>query len=437
MYNWGMDLLIKNCDLISMAEAREKFEPGMDILVANGKIKKIGKNIEAPEGAEVVDASGKICLPGLINTHAHLSMSVFRETLDGYTLQDWLEKKIWSMEDRMTAEDMYYASLLSFIEMLSTGTVMANDQYFMTENTIEAANKVGVRLQATRTINDVGDCADQRIEELKELIKKYHNKYWNISLNVGIHGLYTTGADTLQKAIAIAEENDLPIHMHFCENGQEVIDNMKMYEGLRPIEVLKKYFAGSRTILAHAVKLEDEDIDELSKMNVSVAHCPVSNMRLGCGIAKVQRMLDKGINVALGTDGQGSGSNLDLFEEMKLAALLQKGGFENVKNMGSYEILKMATINGAKALGVDEKIGSVKEGKEADIILLDLNTVVCQPMGDVFSDIVYNAKGSNVAMTIVNGKIAMRDGKVGGIDVEEVFEKCEKIRERISAGLID
>ena len=427
-----MDIIIKNCSLISMSIKRKKFELCTDILIKDGKIAKIAKNIEATEDTKVIDAKGKICMPGLINTHAHLSMSIFRETLDGYTLQDWLTKKIWPMENNLNKEDIYYASLLSFIEMVSTGTVIANDQYFVAEETIKAANDVGVRLQTTRTINDVGDNAENRLKELEKLIIEYNDKYENISLNVGIHGLYTTGADTVKKCIELAKKYHLPVHMHFCENEQETNDIKKAYNVVSTVDVLKEYFTGTHNILAHVVKVDDEEISVLSKMDVSIAHCPISNLRLGCGIAPVQKMLDKGINVSLGTDGQGSGSNLDMFETMKFAALLQKGVYENAKNMEAYEVLKMATINGAKALNLEDKIGSIDEGKSADLIILDLNTEICQPEGNIFSNIVYNAKGSNVTTTIINGRIVMENRQILGVNKQEIYEKCTEIINRIS-----
>lgn len=424
-------MLIKNCNLISMAEARKKFEPGVDILIENGKISKVGKGLKA-DGDEVIDAAGKIVMPGFINTHAHIAMSIFRETLDGYTLQDWLEKKIWPMEDKLTDEDIYTASLLTFMEMAKTGTVMANDQYFMPKNTIEAALKIGVRLMTTRTVFDVTNNGDGMLAEQEELIKEYKDKSDTIYTSVGIHGFYTTGRETVKKSVEQAKKYNVPVHVHFCENMQEVKDIKNSYNVDSPVEVLEEYFDGVPTILAHAVKLSEAEIDRLSKLNVSVAHCPVSNLRLGCGVAKIQYMMDKGINVTIGTDGQGSGSNMDMFDSMKFAALLQKGEFENAANMDSYDVLKMATINGAKALGVANEIGSVEEGKSADIIMVDLDSAVCQPVGNVFSDLVYNAKGSNVVMTMVGGKVVMKEGKVPGINEEELYKKCAEIIARIS-----
>lgn len=360
-----MDILIKDCTLISMSYGRSEIEENMSIYIENGTITQIAEDITPEIGAYIIDARGKICMPGLINAHTHLAMSIFRETLDGYTLQDWLTKKIWPMEDKLTREDIYYASLLSCIEMISTGTTTANDQYFMAEDTIRAAVETGMRLQLTRTVNDVADMQNERMKELEELVEGYQGKYDTITLNVGLHGLYTTSRDTTRKLVAFARAYKYPIHMHFCENQKEVEDIKRDYGVESPVDVLEEYFEDTKTILAHAVKLTDDEIRRISRLGMSVAHCPVSNLRLGCGVAKVQKMLEHGMNVALGTDGQGSGSNLDMFETMKYSALLQKGVFENSKNMDSYEVLQMATINGAKALGLEDEIRKYRKRQKS------------------------------------------------------------------------
>lgn len=425
-----MKILIKNATLISMNEEREKIEKNVDIEITDNKITKIAKNIESDSEQKVIDATGKIVMPGLINTHSHVPMSIFRETLDGYNLQDWLEKKIWPMEDKLTESDIYYGSKLSFIEMIKTGCTTINDMYFMTDDIINAAIDTGIRLQTTRTLMSMNEeDGIQRLKELDELLEKYRNKNELITFNAGIHGLYTTNLQYVEKCIEFAKEKELLVHMHFCENKKEVEDIKNIYKE-NPIDILEKEFIGVKSILAHCVKLSKEDIKRFSKLNISVSHCPVSNLKLGCGIANINEMVENNINVSLGTDGQGSGSNLDLFETMKFTALLQKGIQENAVSMPAYEVLKMATINGAKALNLEDKIGSLQEGKIADIIILNLNDVVTNPVNDIISDIVYNAKGTNVETTIVNGNILMENRKIKK-DEKEVFEKCRKIMERV------
>ncbi len=447
-------ICIKNCTLLSMEEDREKVEYNMDILIDGTKIIQIGKNIfgninkeninigdtnnkEAKskdlENIEIIDATGRIVMPGLINTHAHVPMSIFRETLDGYNLQDWLSKKIWPMEDKLTKEDIYYASYLSFIEMIKTGTTTINDMYFMTEEIIRAMIESGIRLQTTRTLMDLTgeEESENRIKELEELIKNYNGKYERLTFNVGIHGLYTSSNKYLDRCLEIAKKYSLPVHMHFCENSEEV-ENIKQKHQATPVEVLKIKFNNTKTILAHSVKLSEEDIDKIKNMNISVSHCPISNLKLGCGIAKINYMLENNINVSLGTDGQGSGSNLDLFEAMKYTALLQKGITEKPEKMPAYDVIKMATINGAKALGLEKSIGSIKEGKSADIIIIDVDNVTIKPVNNLISEIVYNVKGNNVMTTIVNGKILMKDRILLQDKTDEIYRKCDEIIKRIS-----
>lgn len=425
-----MSILIKNCSLISMSENREKLEQGIDIFIKDNKIKEIGKNIQV-HAEKTIDATNKIVMPGLINTHAHISMSIFRETLDGYTLQEWLHEKIWPMEDNLTSEDVYYASLLSCIEMIKTGTTTINDMYFFTDSIIKAAIDSGIRLQTTRTLSDSTSGGDIRLKEMEDVIKKYNNKFSNITLNIGIHGFYTSNDIYINKCTELAKRYNLPIHIHFCENSQEVEDIKKIYNVNSPVELIKKYFKGLHVILAHSVKLSEDEINELKKFNVYISHCPVSNLKLGCGIARISYMVSKGVIVSLGTDGQGSGSNLDLFEAMKYTALLQKGINENPKNLSAYEVMKMATINGAKALRLEDKIGSIEKGKMADLIILNLDNVITKPINNIFSEIVYNVKGYNVETTIVEGKILMQDKTIKNIEENVIYNKCEEIIHRI------
>ena len=219
-----MKILIKNCNLISMSENRKKYEQNIDILIEDNKIKRIEKNINE-DCEKVINASGKVVMPGLINTHSHISMSIFRETVDGLKTQDWLTQKIWPMEDKLTNEDIYYATMLSCIEMIETGCTCINDMYFMTEDIIKAALESGVRLQTTRTLMGHNKEDLIRLDELNNLLENY--KYETITFNAGIHGLYTSNEEYVKKCVDFAEEKNLPIHMHFCEN--QVIDSVISY----------------------------------------------------------------------------------------------------------------------------------------------------------------------------------------------------------------
>lgn len=426
-----MRILIKNCNLISMAKTRDKYEEGTNILINDNKIERIQKGISKENYDKVIDAQGKVVMPGLINTHTHIPMSIFRDTLDGYGLQEWLNDKIWPMEDKLNDEDVYYASLLSCIEMIKSGTTCFNDQYFMTDSIIKAVLETGLRTHCTRTLMDISGGMEERLKELEELINNYKDNEI-VTINVGVHSLYTCTKECVKKAVELANKYGLYIHMHFAENSKELEDIKKLHDTNSPIDLLLEYFNDTKLVLAHCVKIEPEEMNKLKKLNVSIAHCPVSNLKLGCGIAKVSDFIKNGINVALGTDGQGSGNNLDMFSTMSYTALLQKGLYEDATLLPAYEVIKMATINGAKALGMEDKIGSIEEGKNADLIIIDLETVMTEPINDVFSNVVYNVKPSNVETTIVNGKIVMEDRKINGIDQKDIYERCNSIINRLT-----
>lgn len=422
-----MKILIKNCNLISMSEHREKYEKNIDILIEDNKIKKIEKNIDE-EADKIINASGKVVMPGLINTHSHISMSIFRETVDGLKTQDWLTQKIWPIEDQLTDEDIFYATMLSCIEMIETGCTCINDMYFLTENIIKAAVESGIRLQTTYTLMGYDENDTVRFEKLSNLLEKY--KYHTISFNAGIHGLYTSNENYVKKCVEFAKKKELPIHMHFCENIKEREDIKREYNVEEPSEVIKRTFEGIHNILAHCVKISEKDIENLKETNTYISHCPVSNLKLGCGVAPVAKMIENGLNVSLGTDGQGSGSNLDMFETMKYAALLQKGINEDPKEMEAYEVIKMATVNGAKALNL-KNIGKIEEESIADLIIINMDEAITNPINNVFAEIVYNVKGTNVDTTIVNGKILMENRKINNINKKEIIKKCTKIMGKI------
>lgn len=422
-----MKILIKNCNLISMNENREKIEYGLDIFINDDKIEKIDKNINPSnlENTKIIDATNKFVLPGLINTHSHIGMSIFRESVDGYSTQEWLVKKIWPIEDNLTPDEIYLSSKLSCIEMLKTGTTTVNDQYFMPESVIKAVTETGIRAELTRVLMDIN--MDKRFVEIENLIKEYTDKYPTLSINVGIHGLYTAGEECVKKAIELSKKYNLNIHMHYLENSQEIKDIYNKYNSTPPYKIIEDNFKDTNSIFAHCVKLEANDFEVFKKYNIKVAHCPISNLKLGCGIANIIKMIDNNIIVSLGTDGQGSGCNLDMFDTMKFTGLLQKGINENPTLLPAYEILKMATINGARTLNKENLIGSIKEGKLADLIILDLSDVITQPINDIFADIVYNAKGTNVITTIVNGNILMENRNLVNLNENEIITDCKNI----------
>lgn len=420
----GKVLLLKNEDIVI---------ENKDILIENGKIVKIEINIQ-DNADKIIDAQNHIIMPGLINTHAHIPMSIFRETTEGCKLYEWLNDKIWPIEDKLTREDIYWASMLSYIEMISTGTTCVNDQYFMPEQIREAAVNIGVRAVITRPIVDMGGDLQTRINEFREFYESRDENNDLITYSVAPHSLYTCSDKALEACASLAKEYNLPIHVHFLESIDE-IEDIKNKHGRPAIQVLRDYFKDVHTILAHCVKLTDEDIEVLKNMNCGIAHNPISNLRLGCKIADTTKYLKQGLNVALGTDGQGSGSNMDMFEAMRVACLAQGGIHENEERINAKDAVKMATINGAKLLGLDHKIGSIEVGKDADIILVNieekLDNITMLPNLNEIANLVYNTSGRSVDTTIVKGNILMENRIIKNIDVNQVVSKCNNILKRL------
>lgn len=405
-----------------------------DILIEDEKISKIDNNISDLDANKIIDATNKVVMPGLVNMHAHVPMSIFREMIDGCTLEKWLNEKIWPKEDKLTPNDVYYTSMLSLIEACKTGTTLLNDNYFFTDAIIRATHKLPLRYVTSRCLMGNNTPSNNRIEEMLTI---YNNKENDISTNIysvlALHGLYTTNEDYLKIVSKLCHEYNFSLHTHFCENTKEVEDIKKIYNVKIPSQILYKYFEDINLILAHCVKLSDEDINILKNIKANIVHNPISNLRLGCGFANIAKIKQNGINICLGTDGQGSGSNLDMFETMNFASLIQKGYHEDPTVLPASDIIQMATINGAKALKMEDKIGSIEVGKLADIIIVDTNYISFHPINNLISDIVYNANGRDVTHTIVNGKILMENRKITeNINEDEIKLKCREIVEKIS-----
>ena len=422
-------MLIKNGNVIIFENDDVKVKK-LDIRINGDTIEKIEEKLDEKIGEKVIDATDKVVMPGLINTHAHIAMSIFRGTFEGCDLYTWLNEKIWPMEAKLTEEQVYDATMLSILEMLSTGTTCVNDHYFFSKQIRKALEESKMRAVITRVLmdNDGKEASENRINEFVDLYESRDRNNDLITYTVSPHGLYTCSGEVLTKSRELALKYNLPIHVHFLESINE-IESIKELHGDTGANVLKKYFDGLHIILAHGVKISDEDIKVLKTLDCGIAHCPISNLRLGCKIADTTKYLDEGLNVALGTDGQGSGNNLDMFEAMKIAGLIQGGIHENEKRINAKDVIKMATINGAKLLGLENKTGSIEIGKKADIIIVDisdkLDNVKMIPNVDIMSNLVYNADGKNVDTTIVNGQVLMENRNVKVIDTNKVVKKIK------------
>lgn len=422
-------MLIKNGNVIIFENDDVKVKK-LDIRINGDTIEEIEEKLDEKLGEKVIDATDRVVMPGLINTHAHIAMSIFRGTFEGCDLYTWLNEKIWPIEAKLTEEQVYDATMLSILEMISTGTTCVNDHYFFSKQIRKALEESKMRAVITRVLmdNDGKEASENRINEFVDLYESRDRNNDLITYTVSPHGLYTCSGEVLAKSSELALKYNLPIHVHFLESINE-IESIKELHGDTGANVLKKYFDGLHIILAHGVKISDEDIKVLKTLDCGIAHCPISNLRLGCKIADTTKYLDEGLDVALGTDGQGSGNNLDMFEAMKIAGLIQGGIHENEKRISAKDVIKMVTINGAKLLGLENKTGSIEIGKKADIIIVDisdkLDNVKMLPNIDIVSNLVYNADGKNVDTTIVNGQVLMENRNVKVIDTNKVVKKIK------------
>lgn len=424
-----MKKVIKNGIVITMDDKRNKKYEHVDIVIEDDTIVDI---VDSYNGSSdlVIDASGKIVMPGVINSHTHLGMSIFRATNDNLNLTDWLNKKIWPIENNLTDNDVYYSTLVSCIEMIKTGTVMANDMYFNSDGIIKAIKDAKVRCLFGHCLLDNDETGDERIEKLKQL---YSDNKDNplIKFSVAPHAFYTCSKSYLKKCSDLALELDLPLHIHFAENLDEVKGIEKDYkkdivDALDEVGLLR-----NKLILAHATFISENGLIKLKDKDVSFVHNPVSNLNLGCGIANISKYKNY-VNICLGTDGQGSGNNMNMFYHLSLVDLLQKGLYKDPTIFSSYEALKMATINGAKALGVDDIIGSIEIGKKADIIILDMNNIEVYPTVDLITNIVHNTESINVNTTIINGEVLMHNRKLMlKIDLDKLKEQIDLIINRV------
>ena len=407
------------------------------VLIRDGKIKDIGKSLA--DSADVqVDGAGKIVLPGLINTHTHLSMVLFRGYADDMQLQDWLQKKIWPLEGRLTGEACYHGGLLGCAEMIMSGTTTFMDMYFHLEDVARAVDESGLRAFLSYGIIDLFDPAKAKAEQEKsrqlfEFFRKLGNS--RIQFALGPHAPYTCSADTLLWAKEFAEKNGLIFHIHIAETRKEQADSQQQH-GARVVEYLDKIGTlGDRMLGAHCVWLTKSEIALLAKAGVSVAHCPVSNMKLASGgVAPLPEMFDAGIAVGLGTDGAASNNSLDMFETMKVCALLHKAHRWDPTVLNAQKVLDLATIEGARALRVQDEIGSIETGKRADIIMLDGNMPNLNPVHGketVVSDLVYSASAANVTTTIVDGKVLMQNRQLRTLNLEQVVQNARETTNKL------
>lgn len=420
-------ILIKNALILDPNNFENKKQ---SLLIKDDLIAEIADTIDEANVDKIIDAEGKILLPGLINTHTHLSMTLFRGLADDLSLDSWLNDHIWPMEANLNGDYCYIGALLGAVELIKSGTTTFSDMYFYMEDVARAVEDAGIRAVLSYGMIDFGDAErrEAEIEENLQLFKSCNGMAdGRIKVFFGPHSPYTASEELLIKVRELADENNMGIHIHVSETEKEINDSLDE-KGLRPFEYLEKIgFLGPDVVAAHCVWLSDEEIEIIKKHNVKVSHNPCSNMKLASGVAPVSKLIENDICVSIGTDGASSNNNLDLIEELKTASLLQKVSTLDPKVLSSDEAITMATIKGAEALGLENEIGSIEVGKKADIILIDTNSANMVPdSSSLSSNVIYSANGSNVDTTICNGKILMENKKLTVLDEQEIYDKARK-----------
>jgi 5-methylthioadenosine/S-adenosylhomocysteine deaminase len=431
-----MNILIKDCYMLP--DNQDQVDRG-DIAIDGDRLLQVGAAGQAPAGWQpdrVIDGSNHLCLPGLINCHTHAAMTLLRGYADDLPLMEWLEKKIWPVEDKFTGEDVYWATLLAIIEMVKSGTTTFSDQYIFMEEVVRAVSQTGVRAVLARGMRGVGHFVERGLEESRSLIERWQGGAGGrITVWLGPHAPYTCPPAYLERVLQLAAEYRVGIHIHVAETAGEV-EQIKNQYGKTPVRYLQDLGVFRFPVLAaHCVHLTEEDIGLLAEGGVAVAHNPESNMKLASGAAPVAAMRRAGITVGLGTDGAASNNNLDMFEEMRSAALLQKLVNRDAMALPAFEALMMATREGARALGLEGETGVLKPGYKADLILIDLNQAHLCPRHKLVSHMVYSARGSDVDTVIIDGRPVVENRRLLTVDEELVRKEVESRAERLTAPL--
>jgi len=416
------DLVIKN----GICFIEGKFIEA-NIGIEQNKIKYVGK--KDIKGEIEIYAHSKLVLPGLFNAHTHLAMTLFRGYAEDLPLMDWLEKKIWRAEKKLTPKDVYWGSMLGIIEMIRTGTTAFSDLYIYMDEVAKAVGESGIRAVLCYGMADRGD-EEKAKKELKigtEFIKNWNGAFnGRIKAIYGPHAPYTCTPEFLIKVKEKAKEFGTLVHIHVSETKREVEEIVKRY-GKTPIRLLNDIgFLDENTVIAHAIWVDDKELRILKEKNVSVVHNPVSNLKLASGIARVKDMVEMGINVCLGTDGAASNNTYNMFEEIKLTSLLQKVVTGKADALNARDVLLMATRNGYRAYKISG--GIIREDMLADIILLERKRYNYCPSYDPIHSIVYASYGCEVTHVIINGKIIMEDNILLTIDEDKVLNKIEQLK---------
>ncbi len=421
-------MLIRGAVVLPMTGPGDIYWEG-EIAVEGSKIVSVGPLGSAPcdfAAGRVIEASGKAALPGLVNCHTHASMTLLRGYADDLPLMKWLKDKIWPLEAKLAPDDIYWGAALSCLEMIKSGTTTFADMYFVMDMVAKAVQESGLRACLSRGMIGIGPQAEAAVQESVSFLEEWQGAAGGrIKVMFGPHAPYTCPPDYLKRVAELAARYGAGIHIHVAETKDEIEQVRELY-GATPVKHLWKTGLFEVPVLAaHCVHLDEEDMEILAENKVGVAHCPQSNMKLASGISPVARLLAKGVTVGIGTDGAASNNNLDMVEEMRSAALLQKVHTGDPTVLPAYTVLEMATRRGALALGLED-VGCLSPGMKADIILVDLHRPHLCPQHDIAAHLVYSAQAADVDTVIVDGEVIMEKRRVLTLDEERVMREAQK-----------
>ncbi|MDD2754512.1 MAG: amidohydrolase [Methanothrix sp.] len=405
-------MLIKDVSIIESGQ----LQPGRDILIDGGKITNVGRDLRDESDDEPIDGRGKLAIPGLINGHTHLAMTLLRGYADDMELMPWLQEKIWPLEAKINEEDVRWGVKLGCLEQIRFGITCYSDMYYFPDATAQATKEMGLRAFLSGVVFDM---KPELLGQVEPFIRRWKGDEL-ITPAVGPHAAYTCSEETLLKAKEIADRHDAMIHIHLSETREEV-DGFLLSKGKSPVEYLDSLgLLNSRLAAVHCVWISPEDCYLLAERKANVVSCTESNLKLTSGIAPLNTMMKAGINVCLGTDGASSNNNLSIFEEMKTTAIAQKNAYHTPADFSAEQIWHMATENAAQAFGLN--LG-LRPGALADMALIDLKKPWFWPQSNIISHLVYSIAGG-VDTTIVNGKVLMQNGVIPG--EEEILQKAQE-----------
>jgi len=432
-----VDVIVSGCSVLQMDDDLSFIIDG-GIAIEGSQIISVGRSgdIRGNYAADrIVEAEGKLAMPGLVNTHTHASMVYFRGLADDLPLKEWLEKHIWPAEAKFVNPDFVREAVkLAATEMVKSGTTIFCDMYFAEDSAARSVKEVGMRAVLGEGLLDFPTPISKNPEEGLRKSEKFIKNWLDDELiepAVAPHALYTCSAELLKSAKELADEYNVLLHVHLAEENWEV-EKIKADHGMSPVEYLQSLgFLGDRTSAAHVNWVSEKDIEILAETGTGVCHNPQSNMKLATGICPVVDMLEAGVKIGLGTDGASSNNDLDMFEEMTTASMLQKAFRKDPAVLKAKDVVWMATRGGAEVLGLQNEIGSIEAGKKADIVLLNMDKPHLVPLYDVYSHLVYAVNGSDVDTVLINGKVVLESGKMLTVDENEIIGKAKVFAKKL------